>query len=97
VLHLVGLIDQRNLVPDDYKQLASWHDDVLARPPRRMSSLDIDLDAGVLRLMLSPDHDHAAVQSVRDRLPPDSVVIEVSGARCYVYDTGADPDIAQRP
>lgn len=80
-------------MPYDYEQLVSWHDDVLARPPRGMSSLGVDLDAGVLRLMLSPDHDHAAVQSIRDRLPPDSVVIEVSGARWYGYDTGTDPDI----
>ncbi len=93
MLHLVGIIDQRNLVPYDYEQLVSWHDDVLARAPRGLASLGIDRDAGVLRLMLSPEHDHAAVQSIRDQLPPDSVVIEVSGARWYGYETGTDPVI----
>lgn len=77
----------------DYEQLVSWHDDVLARPPRGMSSLGVDRDAGMLRLVLSPDHDHAAVQSIRDQLPSDAVVIEVSSARWYGYGTGPDPDI----
>lgn len=58
-----------------------------------MSSLGIDRDAGVLHLVLSPDHDGSAVQSIRDRLPPDSVVIEVSGARWYGHDTGGGRDI----
>jgi hypothetical protein len=49
-------------MPYDYEQLVSWHDDVLARPPRGLSSLGVDRDAGMVRLVLSPDHDHAAVQ-----------------------------------
>lgn len=80
-------------MPYDYEELLAWHDDVLARPPRGMSSLGVDRDAGVLHLVLSPDHDHAAVQSIRDRLPADAVVIEVSGARWYGYGTGIDPGI----
>jgi hypothetical protein len=79
----VDLTDQRDRMPYDYEQLVSWHDDVLARPPRGMSSLGVDRDAGVLRLVLSPDHDQAAVQSIRDRLPSDAVMIEVSSARWY--------------
>jgi hypothetical protein len=80
-------------MPYDYEQLLSWYDDVSARPPRGMSSLGVDRDAGVLRLLLNPDHDHAAVQSVRDRLPLDAVVIEVSSARWSASGAGRDTSI----
>ena len=68
------------------EQLVSWHDELAeGRPPRGMTSLGVDADAGVLELSLRPEHDEVALQRLLRRLPSDAVRVVISSASWHGY------------
>lgn len=73
-------------MPYDYQQLVSWHEELAeGRPPTGMTSLGVDADAGVLELVLRPEHDDAALQRLLQRLPSDAVRVVISSASWHGY------------
>lgn len=58
-----------------------------------MSSLSVDREAGVLRLVLNSEHDDVAVRSLRDQFPPDAVAVVISDGRWYAVGPDTDPDL----
>jgi hypothetical protein len=74
-------------------QLLNWYEAAHARPlPRGMSRLSVDREAGVLHLVLNPDHDGVAVQALLDQFPQDAVSVVISDERWYGYGPETEPD-----
>lgn len=70
----------------DHEQLLSRYDEPAeGRPPTGMTSLGVDADAGVLELVLRPEHDEAALQGLLRRLPSDAVRVVISSASWHGY------------
>ena len=77
----------------DYEQLVSWYDELAeGRPPTGMTSLGVDADAGVLELVLRPEHDEAALQRLLRRLPADAVRVVISNASWHGYSPTPSPE-----
>ena len=77
-------------MPYHYDQLLAWYESVHDGPlPAGTTSLGVDREAGVLQLVLGPEHDEAAVQQLLGRLPEDAVRVEVSTARWFATGSGA--------
>ncbi len=73
----------------DYEQLVSWHDELAdGPPPRGMTSLGVDAEAGVLELVLRPDHDEVALQ----RFPSDAMRVVMSNANWFGHGPTSDSD-----
>ncbi|MFO7960411.1 MAG: hypothetical protein R6U94_05650 [Nitriliruptoraceae bacterium] len=70
----------------DYERLVSWqHDLADETPPAGMTSFGIDAEAGVLELVVRPDHDEVALQRLLQRLPSDAVRVVISNANWFGY------------
>lgn len=65
-------------MPYAYEQLVAWYEEVGGQLPQGASSFGVDGDAGILFLVLHPEHDGAAVQSFLERLPADAVTVRTS-------------------
>lgn len=63
----------------DDEQLSRWYEAAQAGPiPRGMSSFGVDREAGVLRLVVKPDHDGDAVKALLGRFPKGAVSVVIS-------------------
>lgn len=67
------------------ERLVAWYEEVGGRLPRGTSSFGVDEEAGVLFLILDPDHDDAAVRSFLEGLPADAVTVRTSDERWHGY------------
>ena len=77
----------------DYEQLVSWHDELAeGSPPKGMTSLGVDAEAGVLELVVHPDHDEVALQRLLQQFPPDAVRVVVSDANWFGYGPSSGSD-----
>ena len=70
----------------DYEQLVSWqHELADGPPPEGMTSLGVDAEAGVLELVVRPNHDEVALQRLLQRFPSDAVRVVISHANWFGY------------
>jgi hypothetical protein len=77
----------------DDEQLRSWHDEIAeAQPPTGMTSLGVDTEAGVLELVLRPDHDEVALQEFLEPFPSDAVRLVISDAQWFGHGPTPDSD-----
>lgn len=72
-------------MPYAYEQLVAWYDEVGGRLPRGTSSFGVDDEAGVLSLVLAPEHDGVAVRDLLQALPADAVAVRISDERWHGY------------
>jgi hypothetical protein len=72
-------------MPYAYEQLVAWYEEVGGHLPQGASSFGVDSDAGVLFLVLHPEHDGAAVRSFLARLPADAVMVRTSDENWHGY------------
>lgn len=78
----------------DYEQLMAWHDELSGGrlPPSGLTSLSVDAEAGVLELVLRPEHDEVALQRLLQRVPPDAVRVVISNASWHGYSPTTSPE-----
>jgi hypothetical protein len=72
-------------MPYTFEQLVAWYEEVGGQLPQGASSFGVDSEAGVLFLLVHPEHDDVAVPSFLARLPADALTVRTSDERWQGY------------